>query len=88
MTTNTIEPRFRTRADAEAEIAAINEEIESLQDLVSDDIEQLEEQRDEIELDDLPDEEEEKVIAKFLAKEREKHDLDDANNDDEDDEAA
>jgi predicted nucleic acid-binding Zn-ribbon protein len=56
------EPRFRTRAEAEAEIAAINEEIEWWQELVKDDIERLEEQRDEIEdeLDNLPDEEEEK----------------------------
>ena len=68
MTTNTIEPeaedtepKFRTRTEAEAEIALLNEEIESLQDLVKDDIEgsrtgdEIEEQ-----LDDLPDEEEEK----------------------------
>jgi flagellar motility protein MotE (MotC chaperone) len=60
-----IEPRFRTRAEAEAEIALLNEEIESLQELVKDDIERLEEQRDEIEeeLDDLPDEEEETEFA-------------------------
>ena len=72
MTTNTIEPeaadtepKFRTRAEAEAEIALLNEEIEGLQDLVKDDIERLEEQRDEIEkqLDDLPDEEWREVFA-------------------------
>jgi hypothetical protein len=72
------EPKFRTRADAEAEIAAINAEIEWWQDLVKDDIERLEEQRDEIEeeLDDLPDEEEEKEFAKLFTEERKKHDLD------------
>jgi hypothetical protein len=82
------EPKFRTRADAEAEIALLNEEIEWWQDLVKDDIERLEEQRDEIEeeLDDLPDEEGEKEFAKLFAEEREKHDLDDENNDE--DEAA
>ena len=49
------------------EIAAINAEIEWWQDLVKDDIERLEEQRDEIEeqLDDLPDEEAEKEFAKL-----------------------
>ena len=48
MTTNTVEPetedtepKFRTRAEAEAEIALLNEEIEHLQDLVKDDIERL-----------------------------------------------
>jgi hypothetical protein len=52
--------RPRTRADAEAEIAAINEEIDNLQSLVMDDIEALEFQRAVIEeeLDDLPDVEE------------------------------
>jgi flagellar motility protein MotE (MotC chaperone) len=79
MTTNIIEPEaedtepeFRTRADAEAEIAAINEEIESLHELVDDDIERLEEQRAEIEeqLDDLPDEEEEKVVQRFFEQEK------------------
>jgi hypothetical protein len=83
MTTNTVEPeaedtepKFSTRAEAEAEIALLNEEIEHLQDLVKDDIERLEEQRDEIEeqLDDLPDEEEEKEAAKLLAEEWKKHD--------------
>jgi hypothetical protein len=56
-----IKPKPRTRADAEAEIAAINEEIENLQSLVMDDIEDLEQQRAEIEeeLDDLPDDDEE-----------------------------
>jgi hypothetical protein len=56
----------------------LNEEIESLQDLVKDDIERLEEQRDEIEeqLDDLPDEEWEKEFANLVAGERKKHDLD------------
>jgi predicted nucleic acid-binding Zn-ribbon protein len=82
MTTNTIEPeveatepKFHTRAEAEAEIALLNDEIENLQELVKDDIERLEEQRDEIEdlLDDLPDEEEEKA-ASLIAKEWEKHD--------------
>jgi peptidoglycan hydrolase CwlO-like protein len=75
-----IESKFRTRGDAEAEIAAINEEIESLQDSVRDDIERLEDERAEIEeqLDDLPDEEEEKEFAELLAEEREKHDDDDA----------
>jgi hypothetical protein len=86
MTTNTIEPeaedtepKFHTRAEAEAEIALLNEEIESLQDLVKDDIERLEEQRDEIEeeLDDLPDEEEEKEFANLVAEEWKKHDEDD-----------
>ena len=81
MTTNTIkpeaedtEPKFRTRAE-EAEIALLNEEIEHLQDLVKDDIERLEQQRDEIEeqLDDLLGEEEEKEFAKLFTEEREKH---------------
>ena len=90
MTTNTIEPeaedtepKFRTRAEAEAEIALLNEEIESLQELVKDDIERLEYERDEIEeeLDDLPDPEGEKEFADLLAEEREKHDLDDEDND-------
>jgi hypothetical protein len=90
MTTNTIkpevedtEPKFRTRAEAEAEIALLNEEIESLQDLVKDDIERLEEQRDEIEegLDDLPDPEWEKEFANLVAEEWEKHDLDDDDDD-------
>jgi len=77
--TNESEPKFRTRAEAEAEIALLNEEIESLQDLVKDDIERLEEQRDEIEegLDDLPDEEWEKEFANLVAGERKKHGLDD-----------
>lgn len=66
-TDDELEPRFRTRAEAEVEIAAINAEIEWWQDLVKDDIERLEEQRDEIEeqLDDLPDEEAEKEFAKL-----------------------
>jgi hypothetical protein len=77
-----IESKFRTRAEAEAEIALLNEEIERLQELVQDDIERLEEQRDEIEeeLDDLPDDEEEKIVEaltraelRLLAEEREKH---------------
>ena len=96
MTANTIEPeaedtepKFRTRAEAEAEIALLNEEIECLQNLVKDDVERLEEQRDEIEeqLDDLPDEDAEKEFANLLAREGEKHDLD-AENDDEEDAAA
>ena len=94
MTTNIIdpeaedtEPKFRTRAEAEAEIASINEEIENLQELVKDDIERLEEQRAEIEegLDDLPDPEWEKEFANLVAEEREKHDLGDEDNDDEED---
>jgi hypothetical protein len=62
-----IEPKPRTRGDAKAEIAAINEEIERLRELVKDDIERLEEQRAEIEeqLDDLPDEEGEKNAQNF-----------------------
>jgi hypothetical protein len=79
MTTNPneSEPKPRTRAEAEAEIALLNEEIENLQDLVKDDIERLEEQRDEIEeqLDDLPDPEWEKEFANLVAEEREKHNL-------------
>jgi hypothetical protein len=73
MTDDIDEPRYRTRAEAEAEIALLNEEIEWWRDLVQDDIERLEEQRDEIEelLDDFPDEEEEKA-ASLIAKEWEK----------------
>jgi hypothetical protein len=81
MTTDTdeAEPKLRTRAEAEAEIALLNEEIESWQDLVKDDIERLEAQRDEIEeqLDDLPDPEWEKACANLVAEEWEKHDLND-----------
>ena len=71
------EPRFRTRAEAEAAIAVLNEEIEWWQDLVKDDIERLEDERDEIEelLDDLPDEEEEKELAELIAKEWERQKL-------------
>ena len=71
-----IESKFRTRADAEAEIVAINEEIESLRDSVRDDIERLEDERAAIEeqLDDLPDEEEEKEEIGEFAEERKKHD--------------
>jgi uncharacterized membrane protein len=74
-----IESKFRTRADAEAEIALINEEIEGLRDSVRDDIERLEDERAAIEeqLDDLPDEEEEKEFAELLAEGREKHHDDD-----------
>jgi hypothetical protein len=79
MITTTIEPeveatelKFSTRAEAEAEIALLNEEIESLQDLVKDDIERLEAQRDEIEkqLDDLPDEEWKKEFVNLVAADR------------------
>jgi hypothetical protein len=63
-TDDELKPRFCTRAEAEAEIAAINEEIEWWQDLVKD-IERLEEQRDEIEeqLEALDDEERREVFA-------------------------
>ena len=78
-------PKFRTRADAEAEIALLNEEIESLQELVKNDIELLKEQRAEIEeqLDDLPDEEGEKEFADLVAEEWKKHKPDDGDDDDE-----
>jgi hypothetical protein len=54
---------------------------------VKDDIERLEDERDEIEeeLDDLPDEEGEKEFAALLADEQGKRGLDDEDNDDDND---
>ena len=66
------EPRFRTRAEAEVEIARQSMRRSSGGDFVKDDIERLEEQRDEIEeqLDDLPDEERRKKNSPNSAEER------------------